>query len=74
MKRNILTPRAGAIPRLLLTTRAGGPDGAFAKVTSIQRVNTAGGVAPAAAGCTAAPPGRRARVAYTADYVIFGST
>ena len=43
---------------LLLTTKAEGSDGAFAKVTSIQRVNTAGGVAPAAAGCTALSLGK----------------
>ena len=66
-------PRAGAIPWLLLTTRSEGPDGAFAKATSIQRINTVGGVAPAADDCTAASLATSARVAYTADYVMFGS-
>ena len=66
-------PRAGAIPWLLLTTRSEGPDGEFAKVTSIQRINTAGGGAPAADDCTPASLGKSARVAYTADYVMFGS-
>ena len=33
-------PVADAIPWLLLTARSVGPDGAFSKVTSIQRVNT----------------------------------
>jgi hypothetical protein len=66
-------PQAGAIPWLLLTTKSVGRDGAFAKVTSIQRINTAGGVAPAADGCTVASLGRGARVRYTADYVMFGS-
>jgi hypothetical protein len=65
-------PQAGAIPWLLLATKSDGPDGAFAKVTSIQRVNTAGGVAPAD-GCTTASLGKQARVAYTADYVMYGS-
>jgi Protein of unknown function (DUF3455) len=66
-------PRAGAIPWLLLTTKTVGPDGAFAKVTSLQRVNTDGGVAPAADACTPASLGKTARVDYSADYVMFGS-
>lgn len=65
-------PVAGAIPQLLLTTRSQGPDGAYAKVTSIQRLNTVGGVAPAD-GCTMASLGKSARVAYEADYVLFVS-
>jgi hypothetical protein len=66
-------PRADAIPWLLLTTKSVGRDGAFAKVTSIQRVNTEGGVAPAADECTSASLGKAARVRYTADYVMYGS-
>jgi len=63
-------PAAGAIPWLLLSTKSDGPDGAFAKVTSVQRLRTAGGVAPAS-GCTPATLGQGARIAYTADYVLF---
>jgi hypothetical protein len=63
-------PAAGAIPWLLLTTKSAGPEGMFSKVTSIQRVNTAGGVAPAD-GCGADKAGAQARVAYTADYRLF---
>jgi Protein of unknown function (DUF3455) len=66
-------PRAAAIPWLLLTTRSEGLDGAFAKATSIQRINTVGGVAPAADDCSTATLGKGARVAYTADYSMFGS-
>lgn len=66
-------PLAGAIPWLLLTTQSVGPAGAFAKVTSIQRINTVGGLPPAAEACTAATLGKGARVAYTADYMLFGS-
>lgn len=66
-------PVSGAIPWLLLTARSVGPDGAYAKVTSIQRVNTVGGVAPAADGCTLASLGKSARIAYGADYVLFGN-
>jgi Protein of unknown function (DUF3455) len=63
-------PEAGAIPWLLLTTKSVGPDGAFSKVTSIQRVNTTGGVAPKT-GCARAAAGARARIDYTADYYFF---
>src|SRR5260221_5946848 len=46
-------PAAGAIPWLLLTAKSVGPQGTFSKVTGIQRVNTARGVAPHD-GCTPA--------------------
>ena len=61
-------PAEGAIPWLLLSTRSTGPAGLLAKVTSVQRVNTVGGVAPPADGCTSASLGRSERVGYTADY------
>jgi len=69
-----LTARAPApaadadIPWLLLTAKSVGPKGAFSEVSSIQRVSTAGGIAPAG-GCS--EPGARARVPYTADYYLF---
>ena len=61
-------PAPGAIPWLLLGTKSVGPEGSFSKVTSIQRLATAGGVAPAG-GCAEA--GARARVAYSADYYFY---
>src|SRR5947207_5662725 len=63
-------PAAGAIPWLLLAAKSVGPDGSFSKVTSIQRVNTVGGVAPTA-GCSQATAGTAARINYTADYYFF---
>ena len=63
-------PQSGAIPWLLLSTKSSGPAGAFSNVTSIQRVNTVGGVAPATP-CTAQFAGTPARVPYTADYRLF---
>ena len=63
-------PVEGAIPWLLLETQAAGPKGSFSDVTSIQRVNTHGGVAPTA-GCTKGATGTIARVDYTADYRFF---
>ena len=63
-------PAAGAIPWLLLTAKSVGPEGSFGKVTSVQRVNTAGGMAPKG-GCLRAELGMRVRVGYSADYYFF---
>jgi hypothetical protein len=63
-------PTADAIPWLLLTAKSVGPEGSFGKVTSIQRVNTVGGVAPKG-GCFEAAAGTRVRIGYTADYYFF---
>ena len=58
------------IPWLLLEAKSTGPAGSFSTVTSIQRVNTVGGSAPATP-CDAARAGQEARVHYTADYRFF---
>ena len=58
------------IPWLLLAAKNTGRDGSFSAVTSIQRVNTVGGSAPAN-GCDATAIGKEARVHYTADYRFF---
>lgn len=63
-------PAANAIPWLLLGAKSIGPEGAFSKVTRIQRLNTSGGVAPST-GCSYATAGTAARVSYTADYYLF---
>jgi hypothetical protein len=63
-------PAPGAIPWLLLTTKSDGPEGTFSKVTSVQRLNTTGGVAPGSA-CAQSNAGETARVPYTADYYLF---
>ena len=63
-------PSPDAIPWLLLTAQSVGPAGAFSKVTSIQRVNTMGGVAPRG-GCSPAATGATERVPYAADYYFF---
>lgn len=68
VKERAEAPAAGAIPWLLLSARSVGPEGAFSKVTSIQRVATQGGVAPAG---DCAQAGAKARVPYTADYYFF---
>lgn len=63
-------PRADSIPWLLLDARSVGGAGRLAKVTSVQRINTAGGKAPST-GCTASALGQTVRVPYTADYAMF---
>jgi len=72
VKARVDAPRAGAIPWLLLGTRSDGTPGLFAGVTSIQRVDTEGGLAPTTA-CNAALVGTRARVPYRADYHLYQS-
>jgi len=63
-------PAADSIPWLLLSAKSVGTQGAFSKVTSIQRVNTVGGAAPKA-GCSQATAGTSVRINYTADYYFF---
>ena len=61
-------PAAGAIPWLLLQAPGGDGQGTFGRVGHIQRINTQGGLAPAAGGCKRETLGQTARVPYTADY------
>lgn len=63
------SPRPGAIPWLLLTAKNDGPAGAFARVSSVQRLDTVGGQPPAD-GCGAGALGKRVNIAYRADYVL----
>jgi hypothetical protein len=63
-------PEAGAIPWLLLVTKPNGQQGRFSNVSSVQRIHTMGGAAPAG-GCNRGTAGTPARVAYTADYRFF---
>lgn len=59
---------ATAIPWLLLKTVSTDGPGIFHQVTYIQRVNTVGGLAPAAPGSFV---GAEARVPYTAEYYFY---
>ena len=70
VRENAAAPEADSISWLLLAAKSVGPEGAFSKVTNVQRLSTAGGVAPSA-GCSKAVAGTRARVNYTADYYFF---
>jgi hypothetical protein len=63
---------AANLPWELLHAVPDGSPGMFAGVTSIQRVNTRGGAAPAG-GCDETHLGDQARVAFTADYYFYKS-
>ncbi len=72
MKERADAPVGDAIPWLLLAAKSVGSEGSFSKVTSIQRVNTVGGVAPKA-GCSQGGAGTPARLASTTRQTITSS-
>ena len=67
---NVASPDADSIPWLLVKVVSHAGEGVLARVTSIQRINTKGGKAPAS-GCDAGHAGQEVRVAYSADYLFF---
>lgn len=67
---NAPSPDVDSVPWLLVTVTSRTGEGVLAHVTSIQRVNTKGGKAPAS-GCDAAHAEREYRAPYSADYVFF---
>ena len=69
VKESAAAPRADAIPWLLLATKSIGAMGSFSEITSVQRVNTVGGIAPKT-GCSQYTVGTTARIPYMADYYL----
>jgi len=67
---NVASPDPDAIPWLLVKVVSHSGEGVLNRVTSIQRLNTMGGKAPAS-GCDDAHAGQEVRVAYSADYLFF---
>ncbi len=67
---NSPSPDGDSIPWLLVTVVNRSGEGKLARVTSIQRIHTKGGKAPAF-GCDAAHTGAEQRAPYSADYVFF---
>jgi Protein of unknown function (DUF3455) len=67
---NVPSPDADSIPWLLVKVVSHAGEGVLAPVTSIQRINTKGGKAPAS-GCDAGHAGQEVRVAYSANYLFF---
>jgi Protein of unknown function (DUF3455) len=67
---NVPSPDPDSVPWLLLTTASHSGDGVLSRVTSIQRINTKGGKAPAS-GCDAPHANQELSAPYSADYVFF---
>ena len=70
VKASDTTSGENAIPWLLLTRKATAGSGTFTATTSIQRVRTVGGIAPAEA-CSASNAAQLSRVPYTATYYFY---
>ena len=64
------SPDADSIPWLLVNIVKHEGTGVLSRATTIQRINTKGGKAPAS-GCDAAHAGQEVRVPYSADYVFY---
>ena len=65
-------PQGGAVPWLLLRAKSHSGEGEFAPVAFIRRIDTKGGLAPAA-GCDAAHRGAEARMRYSASYLFYAA-
>jgi len=64
-------PKPDAIPWLLLKATSHTGQGVLTSVTSIQRVNTDGGLAPVSDPCNVSASGREFRSPYSADYYFY---
>jgi hypothetical protein len=67
---NVPSPDADSIPWLLVNVVSHEGSGALSRATSIQRLNTKGGKAPAS-GCDSVHAGQEVRIAYSADYLFY---
>ena len=64
-------PQPDSVPWVLVTVTGHSGSGVLSRVTTIQRLHTAGGIAPPAADCTAAKLNTEARSPYSADYYFY---
>jgi Protein of unknown function (DUF3455) len=67
---NVPSPDPDSIPWLLVNVVGHEGTGALSRATSIQRLNTKGGKAPAS-GCDSVHAGQEVRVPYSADYLFY---
>src|SRR5258707_1993940 len=67
---NVPSPEADSIPWLLVNIVSHDGNGVLSRASSIQRLNTKGGKAPAS-GCDAAHGNQELRVPYSADYLFY---
>jgi hypothetical protein len=65
-------PGGKAIPWLLLKAKMTSGTGAFAKITSVQRLDTVGGLPPSS-GCDAEHAGAKQNVEYRATYYFYSA-
>jgi Protein of unknown function (DUF3455) len=65
------SPDPDSISWLLVAVTAHSGDGVFSRVTSIQRINTKGGLPPPAADCDTSKQNVKAKSPYTADYYFY---
>jgi hypothetical protein len=70
MAAKVDAPEAGAIPWLLVNVIDHLGSGVFSRITTIQRVHTAGGLAPAS-GRASADPEKEFKSSYNADYYFY---
>jgi hypothetical protein len=67
---NVPSPDGDSIPWLLVNIVSHEGKGVLSNATTIQRLNTKGGKAPAS-GCDASHMGQEVRVPYSADYLFY---
>jgi FtsP/CotA-like multicopper oxidase with cupredoxin domain len=67
---NAPSPDANSIPWLLVNVVSHDGTGVLSRATTLQRLNTKGGKAPAS-GCDASHVGQELRVPYSADYLFY---
>jgi hypothetical protein len=67
---NVPSPDADSIPWLLIDVMSHEGSGVLSRATTIRRLNTKGGKAPAS-GCDSAHAGQELRVPYSADYLFY---
>ena len=67
---NAPSPDADSIPWLRVNIVSHDGTGVLSRATTIQRLNTKGGKAPAS-GCDASHVGQEVRVSYSADYFVY---
>jgi hypothetical protein len=68
---HVESPDANSIAWLLVSAIGHTGDGVFAKVSSIQRINTKGGNPPPASECDASKSGTESKSKYSADYYFY---
>lgn len=69
---DVPSPDADSIPWLLVNIVSHDGKGVLSSATTIQRLNTKGGKAPAS-GCDASHVGQEVRAPYSADYLFYAS-